>query len=109
MFREPVYPLFLWMFRSILGKETYLPVVAWAQNIINAICAIVFLRGMYRKYGLRKIVMAAGTLAMLMPHIMTPLFSNTHLVLSCAILGEAICLPLFYPYLMELIFYGTEG
>ena len=109
MFREPVYPLFLWIFRSILGKETYLSVVAWAQNIINAICAIVFLRGMYRKYGLRKIVMAAGTLAMLMPHIMTPLFSNTHLVLSCAILGEAICLPLFYLYLMELIFYGTEG
>ena len=109
MHREPVYPLFLWIFRSVFGEGTYLPVVSWAQNIINAVCAIAFLRGMYLKYNLRKTVMAVGTLAMLMPHVMTPLFSNTHLVLSCAILGEAICLPLFYIYLMELIFYGTEG
>ncbi len=109
MHREPVYPLFLWVFRKIFGESLYLEVVKWAQNLINAFCAIVLLRGLVRRLSFGKMVMTIGTITLLAPHIMTPLFARSHLVLTCGVLNEALCLPLFYLYLLELISFATEG
>ena len=109
MHREPVYPLFLWVFRKIFGESLYLEVVKWAQNLLNAFCAIALLRGLVRRLDFGKVVMTIGTITLLAPHIMTPLFARSHLVLTCGVLNEALCLPLFYLYLLELISFATEG
>lgn len=109
MHREPVYPLFLCLFRTIFGTTCYLSVVVWIQNIINAVVTICFLSFFSRRFLFIKFQMVVGTIVLLLPHIMTPLFSKTRLVLTSAILGEAISLPLFYLYLLFLIAYVIDG
>ena len=109
MHREPVYPLFLWVFRQIAGEAHYLEVVKWAQSLLNAICAIVFLRGISVRLNTGKAVTAIGTIALLTPHLMTPLFSQSRMVITSGIMNEALCLPLFYLFLLELIELALEG
>ncbi len=109
MHREPVYPLFLCLFRTIFGEEIYLLIVSWTQNIINAMAAIAFIRFFNKQILSSPVVMVLGSLVMLVPHIMTPLFSQSGIVLSCGIMNESIALPLFYVFLIFTISYAING
>ena len=110
--REPVYPLFLWFFRTIFGEGIYLDIVGWVQNLFNAFATIVVFRFFSREFELNHLKKVLATFFLLLPHIVTPLMSRTHLVLSSGILNEAIGLPLFLLYfvvVMNYIYHGSKS
>lgn len=107
--REPVYPLFLWLFRTIFGENRYLYIVAWAQNLFNAFATVLFLRFFVKEFDMNHLTKALATIFVLLPHIMTPILSRTKLVLSSAILNESIGLPLFLIYIVVLLAYIYRG
>ena len=101
--REPVYPLFLWFFRTIFGEGIYLDIVGWVQNLFNAFATIVVFRFFSREFELSHLKKILAIMFLLLPHIVTPLMSRTHLVLSSGILNEAIGLPLFLLYFVVIM------
>ncbi len=92
--REPLYPLFLWVLRSIY-EDGYLQVAAVIQTIFAAWSVAVVTRYVRQQFLLKNVSTAIVFALTLIPHIMTPLFSVEHVVLSSSIMSEAICLPLF--------------
>lgn len=107
--REPVYPLFLWFFRTLFGENIYLNIAAWAQNLLNAFASIIFLRFFVKEFELNHLKKVLATIFILLPHIMTPLMSQAHIVLSSAVMNEAIGLPLFLLYIVVLLDYIYRG
>lgn len=107
--REPVYPLFLWIFRSAFGETLYFSAVSWAQNAFNACATIALLRFFYKEFELNRVVKTLFVVVALMPHVMTPVFSATHMIISCAIMSEALTLPLFYLFMVSLLRLALSG
>lgn len=94
--REPAYSFFLWVFRSLLGENGYLGAVRFLQNILAAF-SVIWLSGTLKKqFGYGRWMELLVSLLLLSPHIITPLSSESGLVLSNGIVSEALGLPLFY-------------
>lgn len=94
--REPAYSFFLWVFRSLLGGNGYLGAVRFVQNILAAF-SVLWLSGTLKKqFGYGRWMELLVSLLLLSPHIITPLSSESGLVLSNGIVSEALGLPLFY-------------
>lgn len=103
--REPLYPLFLLLCRSVAGAEGGLVLAVCLQNALCAF-AVYFLyvsiRGAFPMPETHGKVSPGGRLfsllllaALLAPHVATPLFSSSHMILSDAILSEGLCYPLY--------------
>lgn len=107
--REPVYPLFLWFFRTILEEGIYLDVVSWVQNLFNAFASILLLRFFVKEFNLNHLKKILAVIFILLPHIVTPLMSHEHIVLSSAIMNEAIGLPLFLIHIVVTLSYIYRG
>lgn len=99
--RDPGYSFFLWVFQCI-SQEYGLVLAVIVQTVLNAWCTADFTNYISECFGLKKFSTIVIFMMTLMPHIITPLFSNSHLVLSVGILSEAICLPLFLWFIKEL-------
>lgn len=94
--REPAYSFFLWGFRSLLGENGYLEAVRFVQNVLAAF-SVLWLSGTLKKqFGYGRWMELLVSLLLLSPHIITPLSSESGLVLSNGIVSEALGLPLFY-------------
>lgn len=94
--REPAYPFFLWVFRSLIGENAYLGAVRFMQNILAAF-SVIWLSGTLKKqFGYGRWMELLVSFLLLSPHIITPLSSESGLVLSNGIVSEALGLPLFY-------------
>lgn len=99
--RDPGYCFFLWIFQSISSKYgLFLAVLI--QTLLTAWCTTDFTDYVAETFGLKMFSTGVIFAATLMPHIITPLFSATHLVISVGILSEALCLPLFLVFIKEL-------
>lgn len=99
--REPLYPLLLWIVRNVFSKNFEFMILV-VQAVFAAICTSYFVNYISDTFKLTKWTTGLiGSLALL-PHIITPLFSSSHLVLTTGILSESICLPLFLVFLVEL-------
>ncbi|MDO4332385.1 MAG: hypothetical protein Q4C58_06800 [Eubacteriales bacterium] len=101
--REPLYPFFLWIFRTLLGEENYLETVRFLQNAIAAFSVIWLTACLRRYFSLKSIMTLLVCLVQLAPHVITPLFSASGLVLSNGIVSEALVLPLFYLFTAECL------
>ena len=101
--REPLYPFLLWIFRSLLGEETSLEAVRFLQNAFAAFSVIWLTDCIRRQFGLKNIMTLAVCLLQLAPHVITPLFSASGLVLSNGIISEALGLPLFYLFTAQCL------
>lgn len=101
--REPLYPFFLWIFRSLLGEEHYLEAVRFLQNGLAALSVIWLTEYIRREFKLRGLMTFLICLLQLAPHVITPLFSASGLVLSNGIISEALGLPLFYLFTAQVL------
>lgn len=99
--RDPGYCFFLWIFQSI-SSEYGLLLAVIVQTVLSMWCTADFVNYIAECFKLKifSVIVVLG--AALMPHIITPLFSASHLVISVGILSEAICLPLFLLFVKEL-------
>lgn len=110
--REPLYPFFLWIFRSLLGEEHYLEAVRFLQNALSAFAVIWLTDCIRREFGLKNLMTLLICLLQLAPHVITPLFSASALVLTNGIISEALGLPLFYLFTaqsLKMIFEKRRG
>ncbi len=101
--REPLYPLFLALFRLTAGPEAGLFLAAAAQNVLAA-CSIFFLiEYLTRKFSLNlagELVLLALELA---PHLVTRYVSALGIFLENSIMSEALCIPLFQFFLLFML------
>lgn len=101
--REPLYPFFLWIFRTLLGEEHYLEAVRFLQNMLAAFSVIWLAECIRRQFRLKDLMTLLVCLLELAPHVITPMFAATGLVLSNGIISEALTLPLFYLFAAECL------
>lgn len=114
--REPVYPLFLFMIRIIV-KDHYLIVAGMLQSILAVYACSRFVLYMYsiiesgdENVRARELISLVALIVIsVVPYIITPIMSLTHVMLSCGILSEALALPLFILFTIKLHRMITEG
>ena len=99
--RDPGYCVFLWLFRMI-GGENYLFLVGIAQALLASWCTADFTDYIVEQFSLKKWSTFFVFMCALIPHIITPIFSASRIVLSAGIMSEALCLPLFLVFVKEL-------
>lgn len=122
MAREPLYPLFLMLCRTIAGEGSL-----WLAILLqNVFCAVnVYLLYFYVKKmcfpllfgegGRKKAQIILSVLllgSLLLPHLVTPLFSASHMILSNSIISEGLCYPLyqlFIYFLLKVLWEGKKG
>ncbi|MGN0473086.1 MAG: hypothetical protein ACI4F8_09595 [Lachnospiraceae bacterium] len=100
---SPLYPTFLEINRVIFGG-TFLTMVGVEQNILLAV-------SIYIMYcSLKKNLQVGGTFLscaimfiLIVPHLVTPVITRSHLILSNSILTEGLSFPLFNLYVAMLL------
>lgn len=100
--REPLYPLFLWCFRGVIG-EGYLPVAMAVQGIFTAFGITVLSEYLTRRFQLRLWEEVLVVFLQLVPHLMTRYVSALHIFLENSVMSEALCIPLFQFFLYFLL------
>ncbi len=94
--REPLYPLFLWLLRRVLGESAGIEAARFLQNALAALSVLSVTFCLRKIFCLSDLSTAAVSCLWLSPHLLTPVVSETHLVISNGIMSEALSLPLFY-------------
>lgn len=92
--REPLYPLYLAVFRRLLG-ENYLMTAMAVQGMLTALGITVLSEYLTGRFGLRlweELLVVALQLA---PHLITRYVSALHIFLENSVMSEALCIPLF--------------
>lgn len=106
--REPLYPLFLWCFRGVIG-EGYLLVAMAVQGILTAFGITVLSEYLTRRFQLRLWEEVLVVFLQLVPHLMTRYVSALHIFLENSVMSEALCIPLFQFFLYFLLRMVFEG
>lgn len=110
--REPLYSFFLWIFRSLFGETKYLDIVRFLQNGLAAFSVIWLAESLKKRFDFGQWMEALVCLILLAPHIITPVFSASGLVLSNGVISEALGLPLFYLFTaqcMKMVYARQRG
>ena len=110
--REPLYSFFLWIFRSLFGETKYLDIVRFLQNGLAAFSVIWLAESLKKRFDFGQWMEALVCLILLAPHIITPVFSASGLVLSNGVISEALGLPLFYLFTaqcMKMVYTRQRG
>jgi len=106
--REPGYALLIQFLRFLSPQKHYWLLII-LQNILAVVtntAVIVFMR---RRFGLNMPAALLLTVILLVPHMMTPIFSSTHLVLTNALMTEGILFslyPLVFMSLLDMVWSG---
>lgn len=106
--REPLYPLYLAVFRAVFGQENLIPAMA-GQGILTALGITALTEYLTRRFGLKlweELLVVALQLA---PHLITRYVSALHIFLENSVMSEALCIPLFTFYLYFLLRMLFEG
>lgn len=110
--REPLYSFFLWIFRSLFGETKSLDIVRFLQNGLAAFSVIWLAESLKKRFGFGQWMETLVCLILLAPHIITPVFSASGLVLSNGVISEALGLPLFYLFTaqcMKMVYTRQRG
>ena len=110
--REPLYSFFLWIFRSLFGETKYLDIVRFLQNGLAAFSVIWLAESLKKRFDFGQWMEALVCLILLAPHLITPVFSASGLVLSNGVISEALGLPLFYLFTaqcMKMVYTRQRG
>ena len=110
--REPLYSFFLWIFRSLFGETKYLDIVRFLQNGLAVFSVIWLAESLKKRFDFGQWMEALVCLILLAPHIITPVFSASGLVLSNGVISEALGLPLFYRFTaqcMKMVYTRQRG
>jgi len=101
--REPLYPLYLAVFRTAFGQGKYLVPAMAGQGIITALGITVLTEYLTRRFALNlweELLVVALQMA---PHLITRYVSALHIFLENSVMSEALCIPLFTFFLYFLL------
>lgn len=101
--REPVYPLFLAGLFRLFGESAYLRAATFLQNLLTAVSCTFFVKTLGKLFDLNGFWQAAVAGCSLIPYLLTPLASSSHMLLGNAILTEGLTFPLHTLYALCLI------
>ena len=118
--RDPLYPLILLVFRVICGEneglralgvdgtEHYVRLVIWFQSILAWASIAVLTSTINKLYCKGRavwdyIIKLVICLLAMAPYVITPMLSQSGLVITSTIMSEAITLPLFYMYIAAML------
>lgn len=100
--REPGYALLIQILRFLSPERHYWLLIA-LQNLLAAAANTAVLVFMRRHFDLSMPVSFLFTGILLVPHLMTPLFSSTHLILTNALMTEGILFSLYPIAFIQLL------
>lgn len=106
--REPGYALLIQFFRMISPRHHYWLILLF-QNMLAAVANTIIVAFMRERFGFSTGTVLLFTGILLMPHIMTPVFSSTHLVLTNALMTEGVLFslyPLAFISLLDMVWSG---
>lgn len=106
--REPLYPLYLAVFRVVCG-EGYLTAAMAGQGILTAVGITALTEYLTRRFGLRLWEELLVVALQLMPHLITRYVSALHIFLENSVMSEGLCIPLFTIFLYFLLRMLFEG
>lgn len=102
--RDPLYCLFLWLFRTMSGDaDWYIKVVVYVQNILAAVSVIKLSRTIRCRFELNVWKEIVVGLIVISPHVLTPIAAQSGLILTNSIMSEGITFSLFYLFVDRLI------
>ena len=102
--RDPVYPLFLFLLRGIIGDGTaYLYAAGFIQSIVNALGVWYFATSLTNLLCQRKWFLGVALFCVCIPYALTGIFSVTRIQLAADILSEAFTYPLFLCIFVTLL------
>ena len=100
--REPGYALLIQFLRFVSPANHY-GLIIIVQNILAIFANTVFIAFLRRRFCLNMPVSFLFTAILLAPHIMTPVFASTHLVLTNSLMTEGILISLYPLSFMSLL------
>lgn len=106
--REPGYALLI-QFCRFVSPQNYYWIIILFQNILATVANTVLIAFMRKRFRLNIGVSLLFAGIMLVPHIMTPLFASTHLVLTNSLMTEGILFslyPLAFVSLLDMMWSG---
>lgn len=107
--REPVYALLMQFCRFVSPENQYWLIILF-QNILAVAANTIFIAFMRERFRLSVWVSLLFTGILLVPHIMTPFFASTHLVLTNTLMTEGILFslyPLAFMSLLDMMWSGN--
>lgn len=104
----PLYPIFLWILRTVFGENNYLQVTVVMQCVLGSLGMTLILHYISRKYQCAKWILAVLFVMLLAPFVResmreTPRYMYPHLILT-----ESLSIPLFYIYVWSAMHTITE-
>lgn len=100
--REPGYALLIQFLRFLSPEHHYWLIIIF-QNILAVAANTVFITFIRKRFRLNLGISLLFTLIVLAPHIMTPVFSSTHLVLTNALMTEGVLFSLYPLAVMSML------
>lgn len=101
--REPGYALFLKLFQTVFPEGIFQQAVGLVQNLLAAVSIWFVQKNLQKLFAFSSLFRVLAVLALMAPHIMTPLASSTGMVITCSILTEGITFSLFYIYMVYML------
>lgn len=95
--REPFYPSFLALFRTIFGAstDTWLIAVTFAQSMLQAVCTYFFIRFFRKHFNAGAFLTAVLTMLCFSVSLLLQFAAKRSYMYNNSIMTEAICIPLF--------------
>ena len=100
---EPIYSLFLALFRVIFGVDIYLNFAIVAQTLFAIFSVYFFVKSVANEYSVHYLVRILMYLIMLSFYTMPVIFSRTGVLTFLSILTEGIAYPLFMIFMVFMI------
>lgn len=100
--REPGYALLIQLLR-FLSPQNHYQIIILLQNLLAVAANTVFLSFLRRRFRLNLLVSLLFAMILLAPHMMTPVLSSSHLVLTNALMTEGILFSLYPLAVMSLL------
>lgn len=101
--REPLYPLYLAVFRWIAGPEKGLVAAAIVQNIFTAVSIFALSEYLTGRFCLRLPGEVTLIVLFILPHLATKYVSVLGIILESSIMSEALCIPLFHFFILFML------
>jgi hypothetical protein len=92
--REPGYALLI-QFLRFISPENHYELIIILQNLLAIFTNTAVIAYMRKRFRLNMPLSLTFVLILLTPHIMTPVFSNTHLVLTNSLMTEGVLFSLY--------------
>ena len=100
--REPVYALLIQLIRTISPKYQYEWLVA-IQNLLAMFAHIIFVLFLRKRFSIKNIWMPVVVFVVLTPHILTPIGSASHMIITNSLLSEGISFSLYLFFIIYLL------